>query len=127
MRIGVVPVGPSCRGDALCPANFTQRPAACLRPYGGLSGAGFFIQKVANMMKRSHSTLPFLFSLLSAYGQIKGPQKPVGGHRAHGYQKTSHDLQRIAAAQDRRERRAEKRYEDHRWALANDPCRRTKK
>ena len=74
------------------------------------------------MMKRSHSTLPFLFSLLSAYGQIKGPQKPVGGHRAHGYQKTSHDLQRIAAAKERRERRAEKRYKNYQRCIYCNKC-----
>lgn len=65
-----------------------------------------------------------MIAALTAAGTYRAGVKYVhtGGHRNPGYSPTSHDLERIAAAQARRERRAAKRYGNHVECLANNRC-----
>lgn len=51
--------------------------------------------------------------------------KPATGHRNKRYSITKHDIARLEAAKEKRERKAAKRYEDHCWAVSNNPCRTT--
>lgn len=53
---------------------------------------------------------------LSPFDEMRRPaaaRVPAGGHRRRGYKKTRHDELRIAKAQEKRDRRCQRRKADH--------------
>jgi len=76
-------------------------------------------------MKSRYSSFMLWASVMAGIGghhRMNVETKPTGGHRRRGYIPDENDYGRLYMAQQRRERRALKRYGNQVECVANNPC-----